>query len=153
MSMKYSNDTVSNFFAMVQHPLVGPHYRGFIITLRHSTVGRTPLDERSARRRDLYLTTHSTHNRKTSMPPAGFELKTPASERLQTHALGNRTSDLPIRSAALWQLYHRGPPLNSNIQHYSQLSISERRFDRRSLETGLDALILNNLPRQNFSSS
>jgi hypothetical protein len=22
-----------------------PHYRGFIITLRHTTVGRTPLDE------------------------------------------------------------------------------------------------------------
>ena len=31
-------------------------------------VGRTPLDEWSARRRDLYLTTHNTHNRKTSMP-------------------------------------------------------------------------------------
>jgi hypothetical protein len=30
------------------------------------TLGRTPLDERSARRRDLYLTTHNTHNRQTS---------------------------------------------------------------------------------------
>jgi hypothetical protein len=29
-------------------------------TQRRSTVGRTPLDERSARRRDLYLTTHDT---------------------------------------------------------------------------------------------
>jgi hypothetical protein len=28
---------------------------------RHSTVGRTPLDERSARRRDLYLTTQQTN--------------------------------------------------------------------------------------------
>ena len=37
-------------------------------TQRSTTVGRTPLDERSARRRDLYLTTHNTHNRKTSMP-------------------------------------------------------------------------------------
>jgi hypothetical protein len=35
---------------------------------RHTTVGRTPLDEWSARRRDLYLTTHNTHNRQTSMP-------------------------------------------------------------------------------------
>ena len=42
-------------------------------TQRRSTVGRTPLDERSARRRDLYLTTHNTHNRQTSMPPAGFK--------------------------------------------------------------------------------
>jgi hypothetical protein len=38
------------------------------ILLRHATLGRTPLDEGSARRRDLYLTTHNTHNRQTSMP-------------------------------------------------------------------------------------
>jgi len=42
-------------------------------TQRHTTVGRTPLDERRDRHRDLYLTTHNTHNRKTSMPQAGFE--------------------------------------------------------------------------------
>ena len=42
-------------------------------TQRRSTVGRTPLDERSARRRDLYLTTHNTHNRQISMPPVGFK--------------------------------------------------------------------------------
>ena len=50
-------------------------------------VGRTPLDERSARRRDPYLKTHNTHNRKTSMPPAGFEPTTSAGEWLQTYAL------------------------------------------------------------------
>jgi hypothetical protein len=32
-------------------------------TQRRTTVGRTPLDEWSARHRDLYLTTHNTHNR------------------------------------------------------------------------------------------
>jgi hypothetical protein len=64
-----------------------PHYRCFKITLRHITVGRTPLDEWSARRRDLYLTTHNTHKRPTTMPPAGFEPTIPASERPQTHAL------------------------------------------------------------------
>ena len=42
-------------------------------TRRRTTVGRTPLDEWSARRRDLYLTTHDTHNRQISMPPVGFE--------------------------------------------------------------------------------
>ena len=41
-------------------------------TKRRTTVGRTPLDEWSARRRDLYLTKHNTHNRQTSMPPVGF---------------------------------------------------------------------------------
>ena len=45
----------------------------FLDHIRHATVGRTPLDEWSARRRDLYLTTHNTHNRQTYMPPAGFE--------------------------------------------------------------------------------
>ena len=50
-------------------------------TQRRSTVGRTPLDEWSARRRDLYLTTHDTHNRQISMPPVGFEPKISAGER------------------------------------------------------------------------
>ena len=63
-----------------------PHYRGFTITLRHTTFDRTPLDEWSARRRDLYLTTHSTHNRQTSMPPVGFEPTISAGERPQTYA-------------------------------------------------------------------
>jgi len=38
-----------------------------------TTVVRTPLDEWSASRRDLCLTTHNTHNRQTSMLPVGFE--------------------------------------------------------------------------------
>jgi hypothetical protein len=56
-------------------------------TQRRTTVGRTPLDEWSARRRDIYLTTHSTHNRQTFMPPVGFELTILAGERPQTYAL------------------------------------------------------------------
>ena len=56
-------------------------------TQRRSTVGRTPLDEWSARHRDLYLTTHNTHNRQTSMPPVGFEPKISAGKRPQTYAL------------------------------------------------------------------
>jgi len=56
-------------------------------TQRWTTDDRTPLDEWSARRRDLYLTTHNTHNRQTSMPPVGFEPTISAGERPQTHAL------------------------------------------------------------------
>jgi hypothetical protein len=37
-----------------------PHYLGFVITLRHTTFGSTPLDEWSVRLRDLYLTTQNT---------------------------------------------------------------------------------------------
>ena len=50
-------------------------------TLQRSTVGRTPLDEWSARCRDLYLTTHDTHNRQISMPLVGFEPKISAGQR------------------------------------------------------------------------
>jgi hypothetical protein len=42
-------------------------------TQRRATVGRTPQDEWSIRRRDLYRTTHPTHNRQTSMSLLGFE--------------------------------------------------------------------------------
>jgi hypothetical protein len=65
---------------MVQQPPVGqepPHYQNFTITIRHTTLGRTPLHEWSARRRNLYLTTHNTHKRQTSMPPAGFFFPVP----------------------------------------------------------------------------
>jgi len=54
---------------------------------RRATVGRTPLDEWSVRRRDLYLTTHNTHNRQTSMLPVVFEPTIAAGERPQTYAL------------------------------------------------------------------
>ena len=37
-----------------------PQYQVFTNTLRHTTRGRTPLDEWSARRRNLYLTRHNT---------------------------------------------------------------------------------------------
>ena len=40
----------------------------FLDHIRRTTVGRTPLDEWSARRRDPYLTTHNTHNRQISIP-------------------------------------------------------------------------------------
>ena len=63
---------------------------GFLITLiGHTSVGRTRLGEWSARRRDLYLTTHKTYqqHRHTPMPPAGFEPANSASKQTQNHAL------------------------------------------------------------------
>ena len=57
-----------------------------MITHSHTTtVDRTPLYEGSACRRDLYLTTHHTHNRQTSMLPATFEPAILAGDQLQTH--------------------------------------------------------------------
>jgi len=62
-------------------------------TQRHTTVGSTPLDEWSARRRDLYLTTHNIHNRQTSMPPGG----------IRTHDFSRRVAaDLRLRPRGQW---------------------------------------------------
>ena len=58
---------------------------------KRTTVDRTPLDEWSARCKDLYLTTHNTHNRQTSMPPAGFEPTISVGEWPQTYALHRAT--------------------------------------------------------------
>jgi hypothetical protein len=58
--------------------------------------GRTSLDERSARRRDLYVTLHDTHKRWTSMTLAGFESAILGSERSQTHALDRAVTGLRI---------------------------------------------------------
>jgi len=60
-------------------------------TQRRTTFGRTPLDEWSVRRRDLYLTTHNTHN------------------ATNIHAPGRiRTNDLSRRAAADLRLRPRG---------------------------------------------
>ena len=70
-----------------------PDSRSFTITLRHTTVGRTPLDRRSAHRRNLYLTTHNTHNRQTSM----------SSGKIRTHNLIRRaTADPRLRPRGHW---------------------------------------------------
>ena len=44
-------------------------------TLRHTTLRRTPLDEWSARRRDLYLTKRHARNRQTSMASGGIRTR------------------------------------------------------------------------------
>jgi hypothetical protein len=67
-----------------------------MVTLRHTTLGRTPLDEWSDRRRNLYLTTHNTHKREIFMPPAGFEPAIPASERPQIHVLEGAATGIGV---------------------------------------------------------
>jgi hypothetical protein len=70
--------------------------------LRHTTVGRTPLDEGPARRRDLYLTTH---NRQTSMPPVEFEPTILVNERPKTHALDGTATGIGPCNYYLKHLY------------------------------------------------
>jgi len=71
-----------------------PHCWGFAITLRHTTLGRTPQDEWSAPRRDICLTAHNTHKRHTSLPAARFEPATPTSERPQIHILDREVTGI-----------------------------------------------------------
>ena len=89
MSARYVKIIKEVFFHGARPPSgPGPPHRGFMITPRHTTLGRTPLDEWSARRRDLYLTPTTLTTDKypcprwDSNPPA-----IPAKERPQTHAL------------------------------------------------------------------
>ena len=71
-------------------------------TQRRTTVGKTPLDEWSARRRDLYLTTHNTQH----------------SQQTNIHAPdGIRTHDLSRRAATDLHLRPRGH-CDRHIQYY-----------------------------------
>ena len=67
-------------------------------TQGRTTVGRTPLDEWLARRRDLYLTTHNTHNRQHIYALGG----------IRTHDLSRRSAtDLRLRLHGHWdRRYH-----------------------------------------------
>jgi hypothetical protein len=78
----YKHYSKCHIFLVVQQTPVGQcfiHCRNFMIT-----IGRIPLDELSARSRDLYLTANNNHRRQT---PVGFEPAIPAGERPQTHGL------------------------------------------------------------------
>ena len=66
---------VSYFFTLTQQHNEGQDRLILEVSRSHTVThhsSRTPLDEGSARRRDLYLTTNNTHNRQTSMHPTGL---------------------------------------------------------------------------------
>ena len=96
----------------------GPlHYRGFTIILRHTTLDGTPLDEWSAHRRDLYLTTRNICKRQTATTPAGFERAILASQRLQTHALDRADTGFGTRSTGLvWSVIGISPWRNTQAR-------------------------------------
>jgi len=84
---------------------LGPlHYRGFTITLRHTIIDGTPLDEWSAYRRDFYLRRHNNYKIQTAMPRAGFERAILTIEWLQTHALDRAATG--IRSRGIDQVWN-----------------------------------------------
>jgi hypothetical protein len=95
-----------------------PHSWGFLDhTQRRTTVGRTPLDEWSARRRDLYLTTHNTHNRQISMPPVRFEPTISAGERPQTYALDRAATGTGLSETYTENIFFFGSYFKNNLNN------------------------------------
>jgi hypothetical protein len=84
-------------------------------TQRRTTVGRTPLDEWSARRRDLYLTTLKIHNTQTSMFPVGFEITVSVGERPQTNALDRETTGTAQMDGLLSQHWKRSDQVMTTV--------------------------------------
>ena len=113
------------FFSSVLQPNVGHGLLILEVSRSHLLdvpVGRTPLDEWSAHRRDLYLTTH---NRQTSMPSAGFEPIISAGEWPQTYALDHvatRTSkEHRLQNDTMWLPKHQvNVWLSTTPQIYNQ---------------------------------
>ena len=116
-----------------------------MITLRHTTLGKTPLDERSARRRDLYLTTHTTHKRQKSIHQVGFEPTVPVSERPQTNALDGATTgtgDVRIYTTVIIPYPTAFPYGNGMVLHfYQQQESSTTKTVHKVISKGLKAYV------------
>jgi hypothetical protein len=75
-------------------------------THTHTHICRNPLEEGSARRRDLYLTTPNTQKEQTFVPPAGLEPAIVASERSQTCALEPAANEIGKITICLHQFVY-----------------------------------------------
>ena len=83
------------YFTDLYRTLASSRTRLLAHTQRRSTVGRTPLNEWSVRRRHLYLTTHNTHD------------KHPCPSVIRTHDLSRRAAvDLRLRPRGHWDRLH-----------------------------------------------
>ena len=111
---------------LARQPLVGSYsYTRFLDhTQRRATVGRTHLDEWSARRRDLYLTTHNTHNRQTSMPPGG----------IRTHNGTGNDRSVTYRNVTFVTVYN----IRSKIQPSTSIPFATRVQKARLLYVWVD---------------
>jgi len=97
-SINISHHQVGHFFFLLakqQWARVFSFTRFLDHTQWRTTVSRTPLDEWSARRRDLYLTTHNTHNTHTHTHPCP--------DGIRTNNLSRRgAAFLPLRPRGYW---------------------------------------------------
>jgi hypothetical protein len=96
-----------------------PHCWGFEITHRHTTLGRTPLDEGSALRSFLYRTKFNIRERRNPYQ-RGIRTHNPANERRQTDLLDFATTGIGI------YLRLRGAK-HELTQNFSSWSLIKRR--------------------------
>ena len=64
----------------------------------HTLKTKTPLEEGSASRSDLYLTTNNTQRRETTITQTGFEPEIPESKRKQKQALDCAASEIGYKN-------------------------------------------------------
>jgi hypothetical protein len=78
--LRPKQETYCNFFLVAQEPYWGlGRLNTEVLGRRYRPLGRTPLDEESVHRRNLYVPTRNIRKRQKSMPSAGFEPTIPAS--------------------------------------------------------------------------
>jgi hypothetical protein len=93
-----------------QQRTVIPHYLKSVTLTRRTTVKRTPLDECSAHRRDLHLTTHNTHNPQNSTWQHTTLTTHSNPQPHQTTATAPRPQTArPLVPAVLFMLLHLSP--------------------------------------------
>jgi hypothetical protein len=102
----FSHGTTAPYWARASS---SPRLHGHI-QLRHTTLGRTPLDRWSARRTGLHLTKHHTNQRHTFTPPGESRTRSPtkrgtADPRLRPRGRWNRPQIVYERILTL--LWHR----------------------------------------------
>ena len=132
--------TLLFFISWHKNPQWPLHYWSFTITLWQTTIGRSPLENPSARWRDLYLTTHNTHHRHTSVPMAWFEPAIPGSERPQSDALVIAVTEISINSLQSIKCKYK------NERYFRHESDSKFRYTKSSWTTQDRQRLVINLP-------
>jgi len=130
-------------------------------TQRRITVCWThPLNECLARRRDLYLSTHNTHNGQTSMPPMGFEphnlsRRAAVELRLRTRGHWNRQAKTVAITISNFQFKRAFCPLRSVhliiinkicMPHYFLSLIARLTTDRQEISLSPEETCLHSMP-------
>ena len=97
-----------------------PHYHGFMITLRHTTFGRTPLNESSTHDRDLHLITRTTQKQRDFQAPGRIQTGYPSKQAaadpcLRMHGNWNQPKfklcSQHQQANGLYKLWQRGQAL------------------------------------------